>query len=580
MKFDTENIMLLTLEILEACKIQKTKKNAHLHTCTPAHLHMEADLDDRLFIDKRASASSSFAGFALLGELHDEPRDSIFKLDPEIFKVGAGEGSYFEVPTFTERMHGWNDDTDITSSLVALPAFIMHSINGMRLAKLLIYTSAAISQDSTEEVTHILNPVVDLSMEFVKLARAFDQDLCSNVKIIIEILGRISNWWKVRITESRIGEDMSKVVTLNIMDRLHKKLARVASNADNVPPQEAEFHNHMWWLVGQIMSAFLSSTTRMMAAANAMVCTYLTSFPPVGHEDDETTRKLWKFAWDANMYYLTTSGMSMTTECQYRGLGKIDDSTVMMPIFDGTLTRELEAAVRYRLMFDTHPHEFKAKTRMVTSAALRVFDNSGQVEPDMVFPEIGPGTAGARAAAAGGGGGGGGGEVGRAAGCVDVEEVNFESLHLRETREETAYEFCRKVFTLFVIRGQVLREMEENVGNVYLPPVRWDTVFCTRNISKQALTIDMSRPPEWLPLFVRFSQGGFVHTLNPSRIPYKCGVFNTGHYVEILRVGQWKTTGSTSKRKHKRTEVKVVKVQVRTTVVNPVFWGAFGVVSI
>lgn len=535
----------------------------------------EESLDVRLLLDKRCSAATDFMGLVLLSELRDERTpNSVFKLDADIFEVcsnPAARSSVFDVPTFTERFYGWRDDLDITTGLVALPAFIMHAVNSMRLSKLLIYTSAAITEESGC-VGSVINPVVDLALEFLPLSRAFDGDMCANVRQILEIMGRVSNWWKGRILSSISGSSGSSAVTLDIMRSLHEKLAEVALN----PPRrqgDSEFYNHVWWLLSQIISSFLSSTARMMAAVNTMVSTYLHAPHGLDHEDDAPTRKQWKYSWDANMYYLTTSGMSMTSECQYRGLGKISDRTVMMPNFDGSFTRELEAALKYRLTSDTHPDTYKAKTRMVTAAALRAFNHQ---TPETMFN-------GFRAVPA---------EAQESAG-PRIEEISFEGMHMTETDEAKAYQYCRKLFTLFVVRGHAMKEVEESTSNVYLPPVRWDTVLSTSNIFKESLRIDMMRPPEWLPLFVRFSQGSqptgtATGTASdpPSdqekRVPYKCGIFNTGHMLEIFRIAEWKTspaqrtTGTSRRRKHKTDRVRV---QVRTVLVNPVFWGALGVIE-
>lgn len=492
----------------------------------------------KLYVDKRAAGAVDLLGESLIKSTENA------HLDPIFANTLAGGHSRFEMPTFTERFHGWNDDGDTTSNFTALPAFLMHAVNGIRLARVLVYMKGVIT-------CSFLPPVLELAQYYLPLAQCLDQDAPSNVSNMLQILSHMSNWWKCQVSASR---SVDGVCSFEVMRLVHEWSRNVLANPDSPPESEREFYKHTWWLLPQFVSGLLSSNARMLAAAGTMISTYLYEYPIIEEEEPSYMRKIWRFCWDANMHYLTQSGMTINSECQYRGLGRVADPNVYMPVFDGTLSRSLELAIQQSQM--VVEHKASKLSRIITSSVL---------------------VGGARS-----GGGGGGAEAGA---TLTAEKVN-----LTMVSEDMAYRYSKKLFIMFVVRGQELRAIEER-GTMYLPPIRWDFIF--PNLELKHGVVDVTVPPKYLPLFVNLHEGKVTHAADTGAShesptppkPYSQGIINTGHMVEVFKMAEWEVSSlpkakvlrrKAKKAAQQQTAPQFFKCHVRTVMLNPACWGPFG----
>jgi hypothetical protein len=178
----------------------------------------------------------------------------------------------------------------------------------------------------------------------------------------------------------------------------------------------------------------------------------------------------------------------------------------------------------------------------------------------------------------GGKGGGAAGAAGEMGSALTAEKVN-----LTVVSEDMAYRYSKKLFIMFVVRGQELRVIEER-GTMYLPPIRWDFIF--PNLELKHGAVDVNVPPRYLPLFVNLHEGKVTTTHGdeshaPPK-PYSQGIINTGHMVEVFKMAEWEVQGRAAKPRRKArkaaltTSPQVFKCHVRTIMLNPACWGPFG----
>jgi len=107
----------------------------------------------------------------------DEGTASTAKDAPErVFGPDASNPGMFLVPTFSERFHGWNEDLDHTSSLLASVAFFAHAVQLCRVARIVLHIAAEIYVMEKRVVGEFkaLDDIVEICLLFEPLCRGLE----------------------------------------------------------------------------------------------------------------------------------------------------------------------------------------------------------------------------------------------------------------------------------------------------------------------------------------------------------------------------------------------------------------------
>ena len=438
----------------------------------------------------------------------------------------------FSVPTFSERFHGLSHDMDITSSFVAFPAFVVHSLTCIRLASIILYATASLPA-AIRRRGSIMEPFIDLAMRFNLLARGLDRGSYpttppagaatfqyeSSWHMIISGIFDISSWWekqgRAALGEFPASPTQEFVHGLRCMSDLNALCRDMLHKGVLI----SGFKTNEWVFLNLLCSSLVAESARMLAAAGTIAATHLLDIP---NEQNENQRRIWKTTWDANMYGLRKvhSYATLTSTSQYDGIGAHEEDPthkVYMPTFDGTLSAQLLGAI---------DHIVSAKSKGPIS-----------------FAHI---------------------------------ETLSTPIPVAAVGEMTAFDYCRRGFLIMLMRFGDVRQAEERVPLAlrnYIPVMRWDVLVTGKGTkegpgggthgSSEGL-VDVEARPEWTPMSVCVRE----EEDSVTKFEYPHGAVHlTAHLVEFIR-----PVAFPYRHKPKRK----FDAQVRTYIVNPATWGPLG----
>jgi hypothetical protein len=432
----------------------------------------------------------------------------------------------FCIPSFTERFHGIAHDSDISSSFVAFPAFVLHSLNSIRLASIVLYASASLPRELRKSGS-VMEPFIDLGMRLNLLARGVDHGVNEHWHMAVSGIIDIAAWWE---RQCRIPGEAGEAggaggaagaaavpIRLGCMVRLNEWCSdMMAGKVDAV----AGFRPDEWTFMNLLCSSLVAETSRLLAAAGTIGATHLLDIP---HESNTIQRKAWRLSWDANMFTLRKihAYATLTSVSQYEGIGahETDPGKVYMPRFDGTVASQLLSAID-QIVSETHSGglSFAYMARLSTP--------------------------------------------------IPVDTVD----------EMCAYHFCRRGFLILLMRLADLRDAQEAVPlslRTYMPLLQWDILVAGKGMSIQSQRlegcIDLGAAPQWMPL------GVCVKEEDDKTVKYEYphgGVHLSSHLVEFIR-----PVAYPYKHKPRRSiegKGRSFEGQVRSYIVNPVTWGPLG----
>jgi hypothetical protein len=499
------------------------------------------------------------------GEAGPQPLE--FKLDSSFDPKQLKESGYFMIPNFTERFHGWNDDTDHSSALVAFSAFINHALNCVRIGRIMIYSCASTSEARRK----VLHPFIDLALRFKNIAQGLDMTQ-RNVPEPEEMTGEagghpssawsrvvsgildVRAWWKKQILDSTTPATRSSLTPATL--KVFRDLNHALRNVYRSGVKEGEgFDEHVWWMVGHLACILLSSSAKMINAAATVSSTHLYEYG--GTEDVATpTRNVWKKAWDANMYMLKSTASLYASTCQFEGIGRVDAEHVWMPNFDGSLTKIMDRCYSFIIHID------EEKEKLAANAA-RAGVEMAQLATSRMQRKKG----------------------GRAS--FNVNDVPIFSsadspVAFVKVKVAQAYEFSRRGMLFLMIRMADERRRWEMLSAEHidmLPVVRWDAIVGHSGmpLSRREMTkpIDIANEPSWIGLTIRMRQpvsdeggagtGAVLEVEEIKEYAYG-GVLFAPHIIELFRPARFAFVDSRNS----------FKAQVYTVVVNPSTWGHLG----
>lgn len=450
-------------------------------------------------------------------------------------------------------------DRDISSSFIAFPAFVLHSMNSIRLATIVLFAAAGMPKLLRTRGS-VIDPFIDLAMRMQILARGMDRgsefadpQWDSSWHMVVSGIYDIGAWWEKHAkkdTRHKGGEievEIEVQVQVHILQCVQDLNAAceilLSGAASHV--QTAYMSPEEWTFLTLVCSSLVSETARLMAAAGTIASSHLSDFP---QEDNPQQLKAWRLSWDANMYTLRKvhAYATMTSVSQHEGIGRHehDPDQVYIPTFDGTLAHQLLVAIDAIVAKEHAPHH-------------HAFSLSGMQRLSSPIPT-------------------------------------------HSVPASAAFNFCRRGFLILLLRFGNLREAEQRLPlsqRMYMPLLRWDILVAATGLGvrceKLHGSVDTAAEPRWTPIKILISEDpGADRPLNRC-VAYDHGALHmSAHVVEFIRPltlpykAQTRDPKSSSSRtlrstasREQPTQAPRFSGQVRTFIVNPATWGPLGIMK-
>jgi hypothetical protein len=433
----------------------------------------------------------------------------------------------FKVPTFTERFHGWNDDSgDYASALVAFTSFVVRSSHAVRLARGLCgmlaraYPTVEASRlrwkveaesacegspaacsacpatlRARTSAVDPLAPFVDLADAVHRVAVAMDMTFlkagderatAAVWSAVLSGLESIGEWWRAQIREGAYPPELDlddpavlagarltpcsyvpAIARLNgwVVEALRGGLMEGAA-----PPGQGSSASSTaaadWSTLALTASTLLSETCRMLAAAGAVASVHVVTLP---RNNAEVVRSIWKTCWDASMDFLVTHPymVSHAGLSQAVGVGRHerDPNRVHIPSFNGWASRALGTLLLYAKQMR---HAFGERAAALAGGGRK---SAAGEEADLSLSaslrrrRLSPWPR----------------EPGPDARCGEsLEELAQGAVRTTEVPQGVAWEFCTFGFLMMSVASGPYRSRRRPL--LYLPPFRWDVLVGARGM--------------------------------------------------------------------------------------------------
>lgn len=559
-----------------------------------------------LATDKRFGAGCYHASLDLMSVLAedflpDPSRPFKYGLGPDVDGRRLRECGFFMVPNFTERLQGWNDDTDHASPLVAFSSFMNHALSCIRTARILIYSCGAVRGNGRRDrFRDAMTPFLDLSLRFKNIAQGLDLTTsslpepeeagrCGVSRVssawsrVVSGIMDVRSWWRKQISDS--CEDPSrppKVVDLQCVCRLNAMLVEgPIGDGGGDGCGSAEAGVYLQWMLGHVVSILLSASSKMLSAVGVIGTTCLYEFDledrsaaqgVAGEEERRgsgsgsgsgATWTVWKNSWDANMHALKSTGL-LSSMCQYEGIGRCEDGYVWTPRLDGAISEIMDQCYRF----------------VIHSGDDGDAAGSGRFErPWGRRRRGGKGSGGAEDAARG---------DGFSAFLHDLPlfSPSDSPILFDKTKAADAYRFCKRGMLFLMLRLSLMVKEWETLPSFrmsFLPCARWDVIIghgghTFSTFPKAALLrpdVFTKREITWTGLKVNMRQvvdgsrrgSGSTATSEAGEIHrYERGcVLMTAHIIEMFRPCEVPGEDDVP-----------IRAQIYTVLINPASWGQLG----